>query len=110
MLSAGSATLLCTGSMRPYIHARGTHRREKACKGTTFFLYSQIIRKENAKFLSETSFFARKIHFAKCSLQNKEPNTTYYAYLQSACGESGWTQVYSFTTQEEVSIPYQYAK
>ena len=38
---------------------------------------------------------------------NLLPNTTYYAYLQSACGESEWTQVYSFTTQEEVSIPYQ---
>lgn len=40
---------------------------------------------------------------------NLLPNTTYYAYLQSACGESEWTQVYSFTTQEEVSIPYQQA-
>ena len=110
MLSAGSATLLRAGFMRPYIHARGTHRREKACKGTTFFLYSQIIRKENAIFLTKWLFLAQKIHFAKCSLQNKEPNTTYYAYLQSACGESEWTQVYSFTTQEEVSIPYQYAK
>ena len=70
MLSAGSTTLLRTGFMRPDIHARETHRREKACKGTTFFRNDQIILQENAIFLLNFSFFHKNFHFAKYSLQN----------------------------------------
>ena len=37
---------------------------------------------------------------------NLQPQTTYYAYVQSECAEDEWTEVASFTTGKQVTIPY----
>jgi len=37
---------------------------------------------------------------------NLQPNTTYYAYLQAACGSSEWTNAVEFKTSRAVGYPY----
>lgn len=37
---------------------------------------------------------------------NLLPQTTYYVYVQSACAEGDWTEVASFITGKQVTIPY----
>jgi len=37
---------------------------------------------------------------------NLQPQTTYYAYVQSDCAEDEWTEVASFTTGKPITIPY----
>ena len=40
------------------------------------------------------------------TLSALKPNTTYYVYVQAACGSSEWTEAISFKTHREVSYPY----
>lgn len=40
------------------------------------------------------------------TLNGLKPNTTYYAYVQAACGSSEWTEAIEFKTQREITYPY----
>ena len=50
--------------------------------------------------------FAGSVSANPYTLTGLKPNTTYYVYVQAACGSSEWTEAISFKTHREVSYPY----
>ena len=50
--------------------------------------------------------FAGSVSTNPYPLNGLKPNTTYYAYVQAACGSSEWTEAIEFKTQREITYPY----
>lgn len=50
--------------------------------------------------------FAGSISTNPYNLIGLKPQTTYYVYLQAACGSSEWTNAVTFTTGKAVTIPF----
>lgn len=50
--------------------------------------------------------FAGSVSTNPYTLNGLKPNTTYYAYVQAACGSSEWTEAIEFKTQREITYPY----
>ena len=50
--------------------------------------------------------FAGSVSANPYAATNLKANTTYYVYVQAACGESEWTDAVSFKTAREITYPY----
>ncbi len=55
---------------------------------------------------AEKGEYAGSIQTNPYTATNLKPNTTYYAYLQAACGSSEWTNAVEFKTSRAVVFPY----
>lgn len=66
----------------------------------------QLADPEDIEPNAEKGEYAGSISANPYTAVNLQPNTTYYVYLQSACGSGEWTNAVSFKTGKPVKFPY----